>query len=193
MHCIIKQADTSVTDRLTTIVTDLSLLVQNEWWREAILTCLKEIVSQVALPPSEELAARVILLTAALKSTNQSWASDVCFHRNFLTSHCRLQISLPPIYPLPLSLSTPTFFSPCSLISLRWARSLPYSFCSGPQAETDLFNKRLAGWVVDVAAVEQRLMWPFVPQESESQGGSLQMGSDCTSSPRISLNECRME
>lgn len=191
MHCIIKQADTSVTDRLTTIVTDLSLLVQNEWWREAILTCFKKIVYCLHL--KSWLHVSVILLTAALKSTNQSWASDVCFHRNFLTSHCRLQISLPHIYPLPLSLSTPTFFSPCSLISLRWARSLPYSFCSGPQAETDLFNKRLAGWVVDVAAVEQRLMWPFVPQESESQGGSLQMGSDCSSSPRISLNECRME
>lgn len=88
---------------------------------------------------------------------------SLCIATLSLASHRRLQPYFPsrPFLPLPLSLCSPTFFLPHSLISLCWARSLPYSFCSGPQAEADLFNKCLAGWAVDVAAVGRRLMWPL--------------------------------
>lgn len=78
---------------------------------------------------------------------------SVCLATLSRLSYSRLVLPLPLIYPLPLS-----HCSPHSLISLCWARSLPYSFCSGPQAETDLFNKAWqAGrrlwqlWLVDVA------------------------------------------
>lgn len=124
---------------------------------------------------------------AAPKSTKkQSWAFDVPLHTDSFPT--------PPPSPfLPFPLSLPTLLSNFS--SLCWTTSLPYSPRSGPQAETDLFNKRLAGWAAAAAAaVEKRLMLPFsstgewIPERDPPDGLGVTPGSPQWGPHGIALN-----
>lgn len=97
-----------------------------------------------SLQLKQRLRLSVSPLAVTLKSTSPSRAFDVRLHSGSRSlPRLRLVFSLPPVYPLPLSLCSATFFSPHSLSHLPLLSQIPsiFLFCAGLQAETDLFNK----------------------------------------------------
>ena len=157
---------------MLTIAIDSALPLQDERWREEEAALLSWPISSNTIKVQ----------------TNLEPLMSVCIATLSRLSPQTLIFPLAHLSPPTLTLLSNFFLSSLSHPPLLSQISFIFLLLRFEGWDRLNKNKRLAGWVVDVAT-EKRLMWPSLPQESESQTGSLQMGSVWSRSPLVPNDE----